>query len=403
LLLWEATTAVGQHVFISYVRDNSDLVLKLRDALQVHGVEVWLDRDQIQPGHRWKAAIRKAISDGAFFIACFSTEYETRSKNFMNEELVLAIDELRLRDTDKAWFIPVLLSECNVPDRNIGAGETLRSIQWVELYDDWAGGIRRILSVIAPTPPPGTVFRDTLKDSSEGPEMVVIPSGNFLMGSPERESGRSRSEGPQHRVTIGRAFAMGRYAVTFDEYDSFANAMGRELPGDEGWGRGNRPVISVSWHDAFAYTKWLSAQTDKSYRLPTEAQWEYAARAGTETRYWWGNEIGRNHANCSGCGSQWDHHKQTAPVGSFYVNPFGLYDTAGNVMEWVQDCWHDSYKGAPNDGSAWEGEGGGDCRLRVLRGGSWGGGPGYLRSANRTRNNPGTRFDFVGFRLAQDL
>jgi formylglycine-generating enzyme required for sulfatase activity len=126
--------------------------------------------------------------------------------------------------------------------------------------------------------------------------------------------------------------------VTFEEYAKFATAVGRKLPEGEGWGTGNRPVINVSWKDAVAYAEWLSEQTGKRYRLPSEAEWEYAAGAGTETKYWWGNEVGINRANCDGCGSQWDN-KQTAPVGSFDANPLGLYDTAGKVFEWVQDCW----------------------------------------------------------------
>ncbi|MFZ0256368.1 MAG: SUMF1/EgtB/PvdO family nonheme iron enzyme [Gammaproteobacteria bacterium] len=261
----------------------------------------------------------------------------------------------------------------------------------------------RTVSTPLPQPPrtlqPGRVFRDRLADSTEAPEMVVIPAGAFRMGSPEHENGRTNDEGPQHRVTIDRPFAMGKYEVTFDDYDRFARATGRERPDDRGWGRGHRPVINVSWEDATAYTEWLSQETGKRYRLPTEAEWEYAARAGSETRYWWGNEIGQNRANCAGCGSEWDG-KQTAPVGSFGANPFGLHDTAGNVWEWVQDCWHENYTGAPSDGSAWET---GDCRYRVLRGGSWNREPGFVRSATRFWARPVNRSYNLGFRLAQDL
>ena len=139
------------------------------------------------------------------------------------------------------------------------------------------------------------------------------------------------------------------------------------LADERGWGRGRRPVINVSWEDAVAYTKWLSGQTGERCRLPSEAEWEYAARAGSVTKYSWGNEIGSNQANCDVCGSQWDG-KQTAPVGSFDPNGWGLHDLHGNVWEWVQDCWNGSYQGAPTNGSAWES---GDCSRRVLRGGSW--------------------------------
>jgi formylglycine-generating enzyme required for sulfatase activity len=175
---------------------------------------------------------------------------------------------------------------------------------------------------------PGSVFRDTLRDGSPGPEMVSISHGEFRMGNIQGSG--DADERPVHSVRIPRPFAMGRYEVTFDEYDVFARATGREQPADKGWGRGRRPVINISWEGARAYAQWLSEQTGKRYRLPTEAEWEYAARAGTETTYWWGDEVGENHANCSSCGSEWDN-MQTAPVGSFASNPWGLYDTVGNV------------------------------------------------------------------------
>ena len=157
--------------------------------------------------------------------------------------------------------------------------------------------------------------------------------------------------------------------------------------------------MNVSWEDAVAYVRWLSGQTGERYRLPSEAEWEYAARAGSVTAYSWGNEIGRNRANCHGCGSQWDD-RQTAPVGSFGPNGWGLHDMHGNVLEWVQDCWNGSYGGAPSDGSAWER---GDCSQRVLRGGSRGIDPGYLRSANRARFTTTVRSHFIGFRVARTI
>jgi formylglycine-generating enzyme required for sulfatase activity len=233
------------------------------------------------------------------------------------------------------------------------------------------------------------------------PEMVSIKPGKFQMGSPATEKGRFDDEGPQHMVAIAQPFELGRYEVTFDEYDRFAEAEGRKKPDDSGWGRGKRPVINVSWQDAQDYVTWLSARTGKRYRLPTEAEWEYAARAGTTTAYWWGNDLGQNHANGGGGGSQWDS-KQTAPVGSFKPNPFELYDTAGNVYEWVQDCWHGSYSGAPADGTAWLGTEE-ECKFRVVRGGSWYIYPQYLRSAYRIRNGSDVAFNYLGFRIARAL
>jgi formylglycine-generating enzyme required for sulfatase activity len=231
------------------------------------------------------------------------------------------------------------------------------------------------------------------------PEMVEVQAGLFQMGSPKADPGAGKDELPQHKVKFDKPFLIGKYEVTFDDYDVFAHLTGRLLPSDEYWGRGHRPVINVTREDARAYAQWLSERTGKRYRLPTEAEWEYAARAGTETAYWWGDEVGKNRANCDGCGSPWDG-KQTAPVGSFSSNSWGLHDTAGNVYEWVQDCWHEGYEGAPEDGSkAWDKEGGGDCNRRVVRGGSWGSGPGYVRSAYRFRDVPDSP---LGFRLAQD-
>ena len=246
-----------------------------------------------------------------------------------------------------------------------------------------------------------------LRDCEECPELVVVPSGSFMMGSPSEESGRDDDEGPVHQVTIARPFAVGVYEVTFDEWEACRSGGGcggyrliRDGDRDEGWGRGRRPVIDMSWDGAQAYVEWLSRKTGAEYRLLSEAEWEYVARAGTTTEYWWGDEIGRNRANCSrGCGSRWDG-KQTAPVGSFSANPFGLHDVHGNVWEWVEDCWNGSYHGASTDGSAWKS---GDCGRRVLRGGSWSFRPRVLRSAARYRLATGVRVSDVGFRVARTL
>lgn len=243
---------------------------------------------------------------------------------------------------------------------------------------------------------PGTVFRDC----EACPEMVVIPAGGFTMGSPDNELGHINDEGPQHDVTIARPFAVGRFAVTFDEWDACVAAGGcSHKPDDNRWGRGRRPVINVSWVDAQQYVRWLSQKTGREYRLLSEAEWEYAARAGSTTRYPWGDEPGRNLANFRDSGSEWSG-RQTAPVGSFQPNAFGLYDMTGNVLEWTQDCWYGSYWGAPADGRPWESGGSG---RRVVRGGSWIYDPEFCRSANRFRFEPGDRYNILGFRLARTL
>lgn len=252
---------------------------------------------------------------------------------------------------------------------------------------------------------PGEEFHDTITLQNgiqvQGPKMVVVPAGTFTMGAPTGESGSEDHERPLHKVTIAKPFAIGVYEVTFEDYDRFAEDEKRAKPGDEGWGRGRRPVINVSWDDARAYAEWLSQRTGERYRLPSEAEWEYAARAGTQTAYWWRDDPGRNRANCSNCGSPWDG-KQTAPVGSFEKNRFGLHDTAGNVYEWVQDRWHGSYVGAPTDGSPWIW---GDRDARVLRGGSWHFPAQFVRSAARDRasDNASGRNVIFGFRVARDL
>ncbi len=242
---------------------------------------------------------------------------------------------------------------------------------------------------------------ETFRDCPTCPELVVVPVGSFMMGSLTSEEGRGGNEGPVHRVTIGQPFAVGKYEVTFAEYDRYAMATEQERPADGGWGRGRRPVINVSWEDAVAYVRWLSEQTGQKYRLLSEAEWEYVARAGTTAKYSWGDHIvSLLHANCDGCGGQWDD-KQTAPVGSFTSNRWGLHDMHGNVMEWVADCWNANYRGAPTDGSAWTH---GNCDLRVGRGGSWNDEPKSLRSAARyNAGRLGGWFNSGGFRIARSL
>jgi formylglycine-generating enzyme required for sulfatase activity/serine/threonine protein kinase len=251
---------------------------------------------------------------------------------------------------------------------------------------------------------PGAVFADC-----EGcPEMMVIPAGTFRMG--DLSGGDDAREKPVHSVTV-KSFALGKTEVTFAEYDVFASATNRSLPIDKGWGRGSRPVSYVNWEDATAYVAWLSKKTGKSYRLPSESEWEYAARAGSTTKYSFGNserDLCRyaNHADTSIDYSYRNQScsdgvgKQTAPVGSYEANDFGLLDMHGNVYEWTQDCWNGSYAGAPADGSAWTR---GDCDRRVLRGGSWSVGPDGLRSADRLMSPEASRYYGYGFRVAQDL
>lgn len=228
------------------------------------------------------------------------------------------------------------------------------------------------------------------------PEMVAIAGGAFSMGCGAPDTACLDAEKPVHTVDV-KGFDLSRYEVTFDQYDAFATATRRAKPDDKGWGRGNRPVINVNWEDANAFVTWLAKQTGEPYRLPTEAEWEYAARAGTSTVYLWGNEVGFGLANCTGCGSNFDGDR-TSPVGTFAANKFGLHDMHGNVWEWVQDCWQEGYAGAPADGSA---RLTGNCSSRILRGGSWLNNPSYLRIAYRNWLSSNLRDVNTGFRVAR--
>jgi formylglycine-generating enzyme required for sulfatase activity len=252
----------------------------------------------------------------------------------------------------------------------------------------------------------GTIWRDTIKGLAPDalPEMVTLPAGRFLMGGARKEEGVFPNEFPQHEVRIHHVFALGRYAVTFAEWDAARQAGAKlENPADMVWGRDRRPVINVSWNDAVAYLDWLNTELglagrSNAYRLPSEAEWEYACRAGTTSSFSSGTTITKAQAQFSegALGSA----KQTVPVGSFPANAFGLHEMHGNVWEWCADYWHDTYKGAPANGSEWLS---GGSSQRVLRGGSWNGIPSWLRSAGRFRGSPTIRSSSIGFRLAKTV
>lgn len=241
---------------------------------------------------------------------------------------------------------------------------------------------------------PSRIFSDFLPEGAKGPIMVGVPAGIFSMGSPPNST--YFDERPQHTVSL-RKFSISKHEVSFADYDRFAAATDRALPSDNGWGRDNRPVVNVSWDDAVAYTEWLSEQTGHQYRLPSEAEWEYAARAGTQDKYWWGATLEHGRANCFNCGSQWDRNS-SAPTGSFAASSLGLHDMSGNVMEWTSDCYHANYDGAPIDGSVW---GGGSCKSRVVRGGSYRSTSEDLRVTKRNEFSQDSAVDHIGFRIVR--
>ena len=246
----------------------------------------------------------------------------------------------------------------------------------------------------------GETFTDALASGGAGPLMVVIPAGSFRMGCVNDDGECISDEFPVHAVNVPR-FALAKHEVTFAEWDACLDAGGCNgyRPHDRGWGRSDRPAVRVPWIDAQAYVAWLSQETGAQYRLPSESEWEYAARAGTQTKYHWGGGVGANRANCDGCGSPWDGEK-TAPVGSFAPNAWGLHDIHGNVLEWTADCPNESYVGAPTDGSAWLA---GDCGRRVVRGGAWDSDPRFVRSAYRGAAATDFIVDVIGFRVARTL
>ncbi len=422
-------------VFLSHNSKDKPAVMALAQRLQAHGIKVWLDAWELRPGHPWQEALEEIISSSRSAAVLVGME---GIGPWEDAEMRSCLDEFVHR---KMPVIPLLLPGCpKTPELPM----LLKRFTWVDCRDgkEEEGFYRLIWGItgnkppqlgdfinpgISITPPPQpkpepvpavpyihgwpsdkvqalqqqaaltlgkpVVFRDRLSLGCEGPEMVVIPAGSFIMGSPNNEPDRREREGPQHFVTHAKPFAMGKVAVTFEEYDLFCIVTQRNPVEDAGWGRGRRPVINVSWSDASAYAAWLSAQTGKTYRLPTEAEWEYAARAGTDTPWFWSGGAQKIAEYAWYVGNS---DSQTHIVGQKQPNAFGLYDMAGNVWEWVLDTWHENYQAAPIDGSAWED---GNSEYRVVRGGSWYDHSVDVRCAFRNWNHPDDRDDSIGFRL----
>jgi formylglycine-generating enzyme required for sulfatase activity len=247
----------------------------------------------------------------------------------------------------------------------------------------------------APTPARAVAAGADIKDCAACPTLVSIPAGAFTLGNNTSDP----SEKPAHAVTVGAPFAIGRYEVSVQEWNACAAAGACpkivQRPGTSA----NAPMRDVSWDDAQQYVKWLATTSGKPYRLPTEAEWELAARGGASTRYWWGEQMAQGKANCKECGKPWTEDAP-ANVGSSAANPYGLYDTSGSVWEWVADCWHNNYKGAPGDGRAWDEP---DCRVRVIRGGSWREGASYMVASTRFKYDASVRHSQNGFRVARSL
>ena len=404
-------------IFICYSRTDSIVAKCVAECLRAQGWSVFLDV-QTPVGKRWHKEIEKELYAAKAVIALWSAK--SCDSDFVLEEAEYA--------KRKELLFPAFIEQVEYP---YGFGR----IQSADLIG-WTGehahpGLTQLLTslrlhldvgetpharidpaqvavmqpeaVQAPTAriSTGQTFRDKLKSGGEGPLMVVIPAGRFKMGSPPDEPERSEDEGPQHEVRVEAPFAMGVYAVTFEEYDRFCDATNQAKPEDENWGRRKRPVINVSWDDAKTYCKWLTEQSGRAYRLPSEAEWEYACRATTDTPFHFGGSILTDQANFNGQfpyhgSAKGNYRKKTVTVGSFPPNAFGLYEMHGNVWEWCLDNWHENYQGAPNDGAPWEES---EARHHVLRGGSWVTDAADARSAARNYYYPDARDSRFGFRV----
>lgn len=291
-------------------------------------------------------------------------------------------------------------AETLVDDETEAESEEIAEVEETEEVADVETSETPVAPKVAakPEPAPSTTsstIQDDLKSGGKAPLMVVIPAGKFQMGS---TSSKHSEERPRHEVTVEK-FAVSQYEVTFAEYDVFANATGRKTPDSLYLDRATHPVVFVSWDDAYYYTKWLTEQTGHRYRLANEAEWEYMASSAKKSPFWWGYDEEPNRAHCFGCGTNFDPRKPTK-IGSFEANPFAVYDTSGNVAEWVHDCWHPNYKGAPIYSEVWEG---GDCSYRVVRGGAYSTPPQSIRNSKRDKYKSDKLYDHIGIRVVREI
>jgi formylglycine-generating enzyme required for sulfatase activity len=447
------TPVQRSRIFISYRRQDAEQAAgRLADDLRRHfePEQIFEDIASIEPGADFEEALQQGLASCAAVIVVMGPAWATITDKQGRRRIELADDWVRQEvahclQSPGVGVFPVLVGDAHMPNAD-ELPEALRPLTRRQAYPlttrHWPKDVavlvehlKRILGLaqppVAPLPQepadqkdkaprkvkkaavlavpkslqalaPGTVFRDC----DIGPEMVVIPAGSFMMGSPSNEQGRKDNEGPQHSVNIPRQFAVGKYQITFEEWDACVREGGcSHNPGDEGWGRGRRPVINVSWNDTKRYTQWLSSKTGNTYRLLTEAEWEYVVRAGTTTPFDTGTNISPTEANYNTDPSVWTRlisgaKGRTMVVGNYQPNRFGLYDVHGNVSEWTEDCWNENYEGAPGDGTA---RTTGDCGQRVLRGGSWVDFEEHLRSAVRESVGVAYRGRRIGFRVTRTL
>ncbi|MFG6104904.1 SUMF1/EgtB/PvdO family nonheme iron enzyme [Leptothoe sp. EHU-05/26/07-4] len=423
-------------IFLAHASEDKEAVTDLYQRLKESGFQPWLDKVDLLPGQSWRSEIPKAIKTSDVFIACLSQK-SCQKQGYIQREFKMALNEIAERPPGQIFLIPVRLDDCRIPAlRQEEYGISLTDYQWVDLFE--SDGYERLVQGIE------TGFADVLArtgaaESTLSPfsfevvtvdskgtinsreertaeyyreelsnvvylDLVKIPGGRFWMGAPDNEVDRMERECPQHRVTVPD-FYMGKYPVTQAQWRavSLLDDVGIPLKPDPSNFKGdNRPVECVSWYEAIEFCKRLCVHTGQEYRLPSEAEWEYACRAGTISPFHFGSTITSDLANYAasnvyGSGPKGEYRQQTTKVGSFFPNRFGFYDMHGNVWEWCQDHWHSNYDGAPTDGSALTE--GGNSSLRALRGGSWCYYPRICRSASRILNGPDLALSIIGFRV----
>ncbi|NER81258.1 MAG: SUMF1/EgtB/PvdO family nonheme iron enzyme [Leptolyngbya sp. SIO1D8] len=382
-------------IFLAHASEDKTAVIKLYDRLQQQGYQPWLDKKDLIPGQKWREEIPKAIRNSDIFIACLS-QRSVAKQGYVQREFRMALNVCADKPPGTIYLIPLRLDDCQIPElRQEEYGINLADYHWLDYFE--SDGFEQLVRAIQHQFPKAQpeLEQDFQVDLGSGIklEMVFIPGGEFMMGSPDDEVDRFESEGPQHQVHVP-AFYIGKYPVTQRQWEVVAQLakVNIDLKHKPSHFQGdNRPVESVDWFEAAEFCQRLSQYTRHTYRLPSEAEWEYACRAGTKTPYAFGNHLSAAQANF------YRHYSGTTKVGRFPANQFGLHDMHGNVYEWCIDHWHGNYAGAPNDTRAWLT--GGDDEYFVIRGGSWFHSLWHCRSAYRFNNTPSSRFNYFGFRV----
>ena len=433
-------------VFISYAREDYPTAKQVYDDLTNNGISCWMDKEDLLIGQNWQAEISCAIENCSHFLSLISSNALSR-RGFVHKEVKMALDELDKMPNNAVFFLPVRLDDCTPQD------ERLKYLHWGDLFPNYSHGLDLILRTLKASQKT-TNNKPTIKQKSgelkasqktmnnkptikqkpikhkpgewieplTGMEFVWVEGDCFKMGSPKEEEERRANEGPVHEVCID-GFWMARYSVTVGQFKKFINATSYQTEAEkQGWAYGlglgkqkghcwkkthfqqddHHPVINISWNDAIALTKWLSEKGNDQFRLPSEAEWEFACRAGTQTPFYFGETISTDQANYNGNyvygnGKKGIYRKQTTPVGTFPENAFGLYDMHGNVWEWCADSYsEDAYSKHEKNNPIYDEAG---ASFRVLRGGSWSDYPWDVRSAVRFRVEPSNCNSNVGARL----